>query len=109
MNVGDKNNIVPERYALNQNYPNPFNPTTEISFALPKASKVTVAVYNLLGQQVATLLNGELTPGNHEVVWNGNDASGRLVGSGVYFYKITANSLDNSSKFSSVKKMLLVK
>jgi flagellar hook assembly protein FlgD len=109
LNVGDKNNIVPEKFALNQNYPNPFNPTTEISFALPKASKVTVAVYNLLGQQVATLLNGELIAGSHEVVWNGTDASGRSVGSGVYFYKITANSLDNSSKFSSVKKMLLVK
>jgi hypothetical protein len=108
LGVDGKENL-PDNYSINQNYPNPFNPTTEISFTIPITSKVNVAVFNLLGQQIASLINGELTAGNYDVVWVGTDANGRLVGSGVYFYKITATSLDNSSKFSSVKKMLLVK
>ncbi|MDI6804894.1 MAG: carboxypeptidase regulatory-like domain-containing protein [Bacteroidota bacterium] len=108
LGIGGNDNL-PDKYSLNQNYPNPFNPTTEISFAIPKMSKVNITVYNLLGQQITTLLNGELNTGNYSVVWNGTDTNGRIVGSSVYFYKITANSLDNSLTFSSVKKMLLVK
>jgi hypothetical protein len=109
LGVDGKDNSIPNKYSIDQNFPNPFNPTTGITFSLPKISKVTVAVYNILGQQVATLINSELGVGDHKVVWNGVDASGMSVGSGVYFYKISANSLDNTSKFSSVKKMLLIK
>ncbi len=108
LGVGGNDNL-PDQYSVSQNYPNPFNPTTEIRFAIPKTSKVNVAVFDLLGQQIASLIDGEMTAGNYEAVWNGTDASGKLVGSGVYFYKLTANSIDNSVTFTNVKKMLLLK
>jgi len=85
-------------YKLEQNYPNPFNPSTNIEFSIPMASKVELKVYNILGQEVATLVNESLAAGNHAVKF---DAS-RLA-TGVYLYRITAG------QFSSVKKMLLLK
>jgi len=89
---------VPLTYDLAQNYPNPFNPSTQIEFSLPIASNVQLKVFNMLGQEVATLVNGNLTAGQHSVKF---DAS-RLA-TGVYLYKITAGS------FVSTKKMLLLK
>ncbi len=100
--AGSSDNL-PTEYALEQNYPNPFNPTTTISFALPKAGKVDVAVYNVLGQEVNSLVTGELPAGNHSVVWDGRNSSGNTVSSGIYFYRIVAGD------YSQSKKMLMLK
>jgi len=94
---------VPREFALEQNYPNPFNPSTTINFSLAADSKVTLKVYDLLGQEVVTLVNGELTAGEQEVTFN---AAG--LNSGVYFYRINAEGA-NSKNFTSVKKMILTK
>jgi len=89
---------LPTEYSLSQNYPNPFNPATVIRFALPKASNVTIKIYDLLGREISTLVNEEISAGIHEVKF---DAS-RLA-SGIYIYQITA------ADFSAVKKMTLTK
>lgn len=89
---------VPSSFALYQNYPNPFNPTTTIKYDVPEASFVAIKVYDITGKLVETLVNMDLTPGRYEVTWNaGNYASG------VYFYRI------ETSKFTEVKRMLLIK
>lgn len=90
-------------FALIQNYPNPFNPATMISFNLVVDSKVTLKVFNLLGQEIVTLLNQDLTAGLHEVNFNADG-----LNSGVYFYQLEASGIDGKS-FSSVKKMILSK
>ena len=94
---------LPTEYALEQNYPNPFNPTTQINFSLPVDSKVSLEVYNVLGQRVTSLVNGELPAGEHTVTWNGTNSDGGQVSSGVYFYRISAE------KFNETKKMMLLK
>lgn len=94
---------LPVEYALEQNYPNPFNPSTNIAFALPKAGKVEVSVFNVLGQQVNTLLSEELPAGSHTIVWDGTNDRGASVASGIYFYRIVAGD------FSQTKKMLMLK
>ncbi len=92
-------NGVPTNFALEQNYPNPFNPSTNINFALPQASKVSLTVYDMLGRKVATLINGEqLQAANHSVKF---DAS--ALASGMYIYRIEAGS------FISTRKMMLIK
>lgn len=90
---------IPTEFALRQNYPNPFNPSTTISYALPQRSHVTLKVYDVLGREVATLIDDDYEAGAHEVVW---DASGQA--SGVYFYRISAGD-----EFTSVRKLLLMK
>jgi len=94
---------LPTVYSLDQNYPNPFNPTTTISFALPKAGKVQLSVFNLLGQEVKTLVSGDLAAGNQSVVWDGTNEHGQSVASGIYFYRIAAGD------FSQTKKMMMLK
>ena len=89
---------IPLRYTLSQNYPNPFNPSTVIDFSLPKASDVSLKVYNTLGQEVATLAHGMLPAGDHTVTFNA-----KSLASGIYFYRLTAGS------FTSVRKMMLLK
>ncbi len=96
-------NTVPGSFSLSQNYPNPFNPTTSISFNLPTSGHVELTVFNILGQQVATLVNGSLTAGQHEATWNGSDDSGDAVGSGIYFYRLVASNV------TETKKMVLMK
>ncbi len=97
-NAAAKVATLPEGFALNQNYPNPFNPTTTISFTLPAAGEVRLEVFNVLGQQVAVLADGQYGAGTHHVTW---DASG--VSTGVYLYRLQAG------EFRETKKMLLVK
>ena len=94
---------LPTSYGLTQNSPNPFNPTTRISFALPAAGEVKLAVFNVIGQQVKELVNSNMEAGVHEVIWDGKDANGSSVASGIYFYKIKANN------FTDTKKMVLLK
>jgi hypothetical protein len=93
----------PTVFTLAQNYPNPFNPKTMIRFALPKDSWVKLEVYNILGQKVKTLVDEKLAAGVKEVEWDGKDSKGLEVASGIYFYKIKADS------FSDVKKMVMLK
>ena len=95
--------IGPSEFRLAQNYPNPFNPETRIDYALKVDSKVILRVFNILGQEVATLLNGEMTAGTHNVTF---DAS--KLNSGVYIYKIEARGEDGSN-FTAAKKMILTK
>ncbi len=90
--------VVPGKFDLSQNYPNPFNPTTTINYSVPQSGGVTLKVYNLLGQEVATLFSGLQQAGNHVAVF---DAS-RLA-SGVYFYRLEAGNN------SMTKKLLLMK
>jgi hypothetical protein len=105
----DEEPLLPTVYALNQNYPNPFNPTTQISYALPKESFVTLRVYNTLGQEVVTLVNEEQKAGYIMATWDGRNNLGYTVGSGLYFYRIEARPMDGSNVFTEVKKMMLVK
>jgi len=95
---------IPEVYSLKQNYPNPFNPITWISYDLPKSSRITIEIYNILGQKVRTLVDNCFQPkGTHEISWNALDDRGQMAASGVYIYTIKAND------FISSKKMLLLR
>lgn len=89
---------LPTSYELEQNYPNPFNPSTTIAFALPKPSAVTLKVFDASGREVATLVEGKLPAGKHEVVLDASPFS-----SGVYFYRLQAG------EFSQTRRLLLVK
>jgi|TARA_B110000263_G_scaffold53964_1_gene45324 hypothetical protein len=99
----DRGSILPNEYALFQNYPNPFNPSTQIVFDVPAAEFVTLRVYNLLGQDVETLINKSMAPGRYTIEWNGNDMLNNEVASGVYFYELRGKS------FITRKKMLLIR
>jgi hypothetical protein len=96
--ISNNNNQVPSNYELSQNYPNPFNPSTNISFQLPQANNVKLVVYDLLGREVATIVNGYMNAGKHTVDFNAS-----TLASGVYVYRIEAGS------FTAAKKMILVK
>jgi len=94
---------VPQTYSLSQNFPNPFNPTTQIRYGLPRQSHVTLTVYNTLGQEIVRLADGVQEAGFHVLEWNGTNAQGRNVASGVYFYRLTAG------KETITKRMVLLK
>ncbi|MDD4052310.1 MAG: FlgD immunoglobulin-like domain containing protein, partial [candidate division Zixibacteria bacterium] len=94
---------VPLEYTMLQNYPNPFNPTTTIAYSIPEACDVKIRIYNILGQVVTTLVDEYKTPGEYAVVWDGNDADGRPVASGMYFCQMRAG------QYMSSKKMLMLK
>jgi lysophospholipase L1-like esterase len=96
--VTDNDKQIPGKYTLYQNYPNPFNPETEIKYSIPEAAKVTLKIYNLLGEEVATLVNSEQNAGTYKVHFNASS-----LASGVYLYKIQAGS------FISAKKLILLK
>ncbi len=90
---------IVKSFELNQNYPNPFNPSTNIGFSLPSTTSVTLKVYNLLGQEVATLIDGaKMNIGTHSVLFDAGSLS-----SGVYFFRIEAGN------FNSTKQMMLIK
>jgi hypothetical protein len=100
---GDASPMIPSEYALEQNYPNPFNPTTQILFSLPNTERVALTVYNLIGQKIATLVDGTMSAGSHVVTWNGRDGRGMQLPSGVYFYRL------ESPGFSAARRMLMLK
>jgi parallel beta-helix repeat protein len=95
---GDITGLIPKEYALSQNYPNPFNPTTTINYQLPEKSHVTLRIYDILGNLVKTLVNGEQAPGYYNVTWNAGGFA-----SGVYIYRLMSGS------FVSTKKLILLK
>ncbi len=101
-------NFIPESFSLKQNYPNPFNPTTSIEFSLPVAADVQLVIYNILGQQVASLINDQRSAGSHSVLWNANDSNGMRISSGIYFYMLKASGVDGN-EFQEIKKMVLLK
>ena len=103
-NVNAGNNVIALGTHLGANYPNPFNPITTIKFTTDSTGKNTeLIIHNIRGQKVKTLVNEKLDAGNHSVIWNGTDDNGEVVSSGVYFYRL------NSGRYTSVKKMILMK
>jgi hypothetical protein len=88
---------------LSGNHPNPFNPDTEISFSLAQRARVSLIVYNILGERVKTLVNAEMVSGNHTVRWDGRDEGGNSVASGIYFYRFSTD------RHFETKRMLLLK
>jgi hypothetical protein len=97
VNVQHESEGIPVRTSLCQNYPNPFNPSTTISYELPTASRVTIRVFNALGQEVALLVDEEKAAGAYQVRWTAN------VPSGVYFYRI------QTAQYSECKKMVVLR
>jgi hypothetical protein len=94
---------VPDQFSLHQNYPNPFNPTTTILYDLPEAATVHLVIYDVLGRQVRTLVNQDLTAGYHKAVWDATGDMGRPLSGGLYIYRIQAGG------FSKTMKMVLLK
>jgi len=95
--------VLPDKITLFQNYPNPFNPETSIGFSIANSNKVQIAIYNILGEKIKTLVNRTFTQGIHSAKWDGANAQGHQVPSGVYFYRMkTGNNIE-------VKKMMLVR
>lgn len=96
-------NTVPGSFRLHQNYPNPFNPNTKITFDLSQSQEVYLAVYDILGQEVAVLANGLLPAGSHVVNWNGTSKNGEQMNSGVYLTKLTTENQTQSVKMILMK------
>lgn len=95
---------LPRVYTLHQNIPNPFNPSTEIRYDLPQAGHVTLTVYNLLGQEIVSLVDGAVAAGHYRVVWDGTNGRGQAVASGVYVYRLTAGE-----GYIAMRKMVLLR
>lgn len=98
---------LPKEFALLQNYPNPFNPQTEIRYELPEAADVRLTVYNLLGQELSTIVDNQQEAGFHRATWFGRNNNGVSLSSGVYIYKLTARTPTRS--FEQVRKMVLLR
>jgi hypothetical protein len=105
----EKDRGIPTSFALEQNYPNPFNPSTTVEYALPIDAIVTLKIYNILGQEIATLVDESKSTGYYTVLWNGRNQFGSQVATGIYFYRIEAKPADGGQPFKSLKKMLLIK
>lgn len=100
----DGTGALPEVFALYQNYPNPFNPQTTIKYQLPQTSQVTLKIFNILGQEVRTLVKKQQPAGTHSVQWDGQDNLGRQASSGIYIFQINAGDA-----FKMSRRMLLLK
>ena len=94
---------IPTEFRLLQNYPNPFNPETSIRYDLPQAAEVRLILYNLRGQELRRLVDRKQDAGFHSVTWDGQDAVGRQVASGVYLSRISAG------EFTEAKKLTLLR
>ncbi len=94
---------LPQDYSLGQNYPNPFNPSTQIQFQVASQTDVKLAIFNLLGQRVRTLVESNYQPGFYNVTWDGRDSQGRLTTSGIYIYQLQAGN------FLETRRMVLLK
>ncbi|MCX6150252.1 MAG: T9SS type A sorting domain-containing protein [Ignavibacteriales bacterium] len=101
-------NLLPDKFSLKQNYPNPFNPNTTIEYTIPFNAKVRLSIFNLLGEEVKQLENGEKPAGYYKIIWNSSDNFNKQLSSGIYFYRLTA--VDNNGKeYKDFKKMILLK
>ena len=98
VNVEPVDNNLPNSYVLEQNYPNPFNPETKIQFSVPENAEVSLVIYDAIGNEIETLVSGQMAPGKYSYSWNASKYA-----SGIYFYKLT------SSNFVKVNKMVLIK
>ncbi len=107
--VASGSDEIPDRFDLAQNYPNPFNPSTTIRYSLPTQSAVSLTIYNVLGQKVASLVDEVKPAGVFEVVWNGRNEFGSQIASGVYFYRLEATPSQGGEPFTMFKKMMLLK
>lgn len=105
---GDLPTNRPTKFNLSQNRPNPFNGQTNIEFAMPVAGRVSLVVYNITGQRVRMLADGDMNSGYYNVTWNGRDDNGKSVANGVYFYRLEAMG-GNGQKYSQTKRLNLVK
>jgi hypothetical protein len=104
MDVGEEiSGALPLSFGLRQNYPNPFNPQTSVEYSVPKRSHVLIEIYNITGQRVRTLVDGTVPPGTYRIVWDGKNAAGQSVASGVYLYRFQAGD------HVDTKKMVLLK
>ena len=101
--ANDKEVAIPTVYALEQNYPNPFNPSTQIRYALPEETMVTISIYDMMGRKVRTLISQSQSPGYHTTLWNATNDNGRSVSAGMYIYTIQAGI------YQQMKKMVLLK
>ena len=96
--VREVKGAAPSEYKLNQNYPNPFNPTTKIEYSVPKSGYISLKVYDLLGQEVATIFSGNQKAGNYVATFDGSD-----LASGVYLYKLESDKVSITKKFVLMK------
>ena len=104
LSIKDMVLITPEDYKLNQNYPNPFNPTTTIEYTLPIASQLSISIFNVMGQEVATVLPlQDKQAGTYRVSWNGLDRSGNQVASGTYFYTMRFGNFTKTKQMTFMK------
>ena len=94
---------IPEKFSLYQNYPNPFNPNTTIRYDIVNSTHVSLFVYDITGKLVRTIVNEVQATGERAIVWDGRNDNGETMGSGIYFYELTAGELKET------KKMILVK
>ncbi|MEJ2536021.1 MAG: T9SS type A sorting domain-containing protein, partial [Calditrichia bacterium] len=100
------NNNVLKEFRLKQNYPNPFNPSTTIEFNLPIASEVSLKIFNILGEEVTTLVSDKLKAGSYSYEWNGTEQ----LASGIYIYRLSGNTLhEKHTRFVDTRKMVLLK
>ncbi len=100
---GQEVKTVPVVFNLVQNYPNPFNPVTTVEFSLPNDDQVNLAIYDLLGKRIRTLIDGKYQAGDHRVVWDATDESGKSVSSGTYFYVLTTKNARMTRKMTLLK------
>ncbi|HSW56519.1 MAG TPA: T9SS type A sorting domain-containing protein, partial [Ignavibacteriaceae bacterium] len=111
----DDSGIIPNEFSLSQNYPNPFNPVTNIGFTISDFGFVSLKVYDILGNEIATLVSEEKQPGNYEVEFNINSHSGevRNLSSGIYFYQLLVSALQSkdgkAGDYTQTRKMILLK
>lgn len=97
------NNEIPNSFSLSQNYPNPFNPTTNIKYNLTERSFVTLKIFNMLGQEIKSLINSEMDAGNYSVTWNGTNNLGQKVSAGAYVYQMVTGDFVQSKKMVYLK------
>jgi len=103
VSIGNDGQTMPVTYKLDQNYPNPFNPTTTIQYGIAKEGLVTLTIYNILGQEVKTLVNTRQNVGVYKLQWNGLDNKNRMVSNGVYIYRIVSDNFVKSKKMIFLK------
>jgi hypothetical protein len=101
--------LAPGGIRLTQNYPNPFRPSTRIGYSLPHSAQITLGIYTVQGREVVRLVDGRRPAGQHGVVWNGTDARGDRVSSGVYYYRLVAKDETSGSMLTSSKRLVLLR